>query len=102
MAAVQRQIGTESGAKFAPVPLAYERSLQERPGLDLWGSDGDHSSWAGLYLTACVLYATLPDRSLEGLIDRVTGTAPGDRKMSTDKKVTRRSYRGDNWEIPEE
>jgi len=49
-----------------------------------------------------VLYAALFDRSPEGLSDRVTGTAPGDWKMSTDKKVTRRSYRGDNWEIPEE
>jgi formylglycine-generating enzyme len=68
--------GRELGATVAPVGLAFERSRQERPELDLYADDGDHPSPFGSYLMQCVLYATLFERSPEGLTYRMGDIAP--------------------------
>jgi Tol biopolymer transport system component len=52
---------------LAPVGPAWERSLRQRPELDLWGSDNHHASPTGTYLMACVLYATIYEQSPVGL-----------------------------------
>ena len=59
-------IGAELGVKVAPVGLAFARSSQERPALDMYDSDGLHASTPGTYLATCVLYATIYGQSPEG------------------------------------
>jgi hypothetical protein len=65
--AAHRQVEAELGAKVAPVGVAMERARAERPDLVLLDEDEVHASWEGAYLAAAVIYATLFDRSPEGL-----------------------------------
>lgn len=65
--AAHRQIETELGAPVAPVGVAMADALAERPDLAMLGSDAEHESMAGTYLAAAVIYATLFERSPEGL-----------------------------------
>ena len=57
-------LASELGIKVAPAGLAFQRSIQERPDLDLGGKS---PSAAGTYLYTCVLYATLFDQSPVGI-----------------------------------
>lgn len=47
------------GVPVAPVGVAFERALAERPALAMLGPDHEHETLRGTYLAACVLYATL-------------------------------------------
>jgi hypothetical protein len=67
LAAGYNAIGTELGAIVAPVGLAWQRAVGQRPGIALWDSDGSHPAPAGSYLAACVFYAALLGESPEGL-----------------------------------
>jgi hypothetical protein len=67
--AAYRKIGQDLGVKVAPVSLAFSRALKERPDLNLYAPDGEHPNSAGIYLEACVLYATIFGRSPVGLTD---------------------------------
>lgn len=58
-------IGTELGAKVAPVGIAFARALQERPNLILNSYDG-HPTIHGTYLAACVFYASIFEQSPVG------------------------------------
>jgi hypothetical protein len=62
-----RQVEAELGAKIAPVGVAMENALAERPDLAMLGDDREHPTRAGTYLAAATIYATLFDRSPEGL-----------------------------------
>lgn len=62
-----REVEAELGVKVAPVGVAFARAQAERPDLDLIDADAIHATWAGAYLAAAVIYATLFDRSPEGL-----------------------------------
>ncbi|MEX1343969.1 MAG: hypothetical protein AB1Z63_04785 [Candidatus Limnocylindrales bacterium] len=62
-----RQVEAELGATVAPVGLAMEIALAQRPDLAMLGVDRVHPSPAGTYLAAATIYATLFDRSPEGL-----------------------------------
>jgi len=55
------------GARVAPVGVAMANALAERPDLAMLDPDAEHESLAGTYLAAAVIYATLFDRSPEGL-----------------------------------
>lgn len=66
IASVYTSIGEELGALVAPVGLAFSRSLSERPDLDLFIGDREHSNSRGEYLAASVLYATIFGKSPEG------------------------------------
>jgi hypothetical protein len=106
IAAAYGKIGQELGARVAPVALAFQRSLRERPDLDLYAVDGKHASWAGIYLTGCVLYATITGRSPVGLTYRMQGEPTGDWQMSErDRNALARSLafnlRGFDWQISE-
>jgi hypothetical protein len=65
--AAHRQVEAELGAKVAPVGVAMANALAERPDLAMLGPDAENESPAGAYLAAAVIYATLYDRSPEGL-----------------------------------
>jgi hypothetical protein len=66
-AAVYGKLGAELGDEVAPVALAWQRSMQERPDLELYARDKIDGNLHGTYLTLCVLYATIFERSPVGL-----------------------------------
>ena len=59
-------LGAELDSPVAPVGLAWQWSLQERPDLELY-ADTIHPTEAGRYLAICVLYATVFDETPVGL-----------------------------------
>ena len=61
------EIAEELGALVAPVGSAWGRAIGDRPGIDLWDSDGSHPSVMGSYLAASVLYATIIQSSPKGV-----------------------------------
>jgi len=65
LAAAYNAVGEEFGIKVAPAGLAFARSLQERPDLVLYSEDG-HPTIYGTYLAACVLYATIFEKTPVG------------------------------------
>ena len=60
-------LGADLGVEVAPAGLAFERVTQERPELALRTDDKRHPTLAGTYLTACVFYAVLQDRTPEDI-----------------------------------
>jgi prepilin-type N-terminal cleavage/methylation domain-containing protein len=79
------RITKEQHAEVAPVGMAWQSSLQQYPQLTLHASDGSHPNPTGSYLAACVFYASLYDKSPQGLpssLDTGEGTtvtlAPSD------------------------
>lgn len=64
-------IAGELGALLAPVGLAWQRALKEKPGLRLYHEDKLHPSPAGTYMAACVFYGVLYGKSPEGLTRRL-------------------------------
>jgi hypothetical protein len=101
------KIGRDLNAKVAPVGLAFRRSLQERPDLNLYAADRKHPSWAGIYLQACVLYATIFGRSPVGLTYRMQGPPTRDWQMTDAERYELSKLLGFNlpgadWQISEE
>ena len=62
-----RTLEAELGVSVAPAAYAFELAKAERPDLELISEDEVHASWDGAYLAAATVYATLFDRSPEGL-----------------------------------
>lgn len=60
-------IANELDAYLAPVGIAFMRSAEQYPEIELWDEDKNHASPAGTYLAANVFYATLYNQSPEGL-----------------------------------
>ncbi|MEX2214991.1 MAG: DUF4886 domain-containing protein [Phycisphaeraceae bacterium] len=61
------KVADELKAPCAPAGTAWEVARKERPALKLYNKDGSHPSPSGSFLTACVFYATIYDRSPQGL-----------------------------------
>ena len=61
------QAGNDNDAYVIPVGLAFARSVQQRPALNLYIADLRHPSLAGTYLSACTVYAALFKKSPVGL-----------------------------------
>jgi hypothetical protein len=72
-----RRISAELGAPVAPVGIAFENARAERPDLALISDDEIHATWEGAYLAAATVYATLFERSPEGL-GYTFGVSPDD------------------------
>jgi len=49
----------ELSVEVAPVALAWQRAIIERPDVDLYAADREHPSIYGTYLATCVVYATI-------------------------------------------
>jgi len=75
IADVSVKCATELGAKVAPVGLAFDRAIQERPALNLFLSNSTRINVRGVYLTVCVLYATLFEQNPVGLAYRMDDVA---------------------------
>jgi len=67
---VYTAIADELGTALAPVGRAWQRSLQEKPGLSLHDPDGLHPNHHGTYLSACVFYSVLWRQSPESNLFR--------------------------------
>jgi hypothetical protein len=78
LASAYNAVGAELGAKVAPAGLAFAAALAERPDLTLYGPDG-HPTMYGTYLAACVVYATIFDRSPVGIAYADKGISPDQR-----------------------
>lgn len=59
--------GNANDALVIPAGLAFARSISMRPELELYQPDKRHPSLAGTYLAACTVYATLFNKSPQGL-----------------------------------
>jgi hypothetical protein len=81
-------VAQETGAPVVPAGLAWERSRQELPALELYHTDGSHPSPAGSYLTAACLYAALTGSSPEGLPATVSGHPSPEGVMDMSRTVT--------------
>ncbi len=74
------ELAEKINAQIVPVGLAWQRSIELRPDLELYDEDGSHPSALGTYLTACVFYGTLTGSSPIGLPKRiVTEDADGEK-----------------------
>jgi hypothetical protein len=75
IAQAHRAIATELGTVVAPVGLAWQRAMKERPGLDLYAADREHPSIYGTYLAVNVVYAMISGKSPVGLTYFPSGVA---------------------------
>jgi hypothetical protein len=64
---LHEEVAEISGARVAPVGLAWDRAQAAHPRVQFHQDDGNHASQIGAYLTACVLYATITSRNPEEL-----------------------------------
>ena len=74
-------IASKTGGYMAPVGLAFAKSMQLHPDIDLYFVDGKHPSLEGTYLAACVFFAILHDQSpVGGAVPIGSDMAPGTAK----------------------
>jgi hypothetical protein len=67
IAALHRDLGRQLDVDVAPVGLAWQRAAAARPALDMYGPDREHPSIHGMYLEACVVFATVYGRDPAGI-----------------------------------
>ena len=65
-------IAKDLRAQVAPVGLAWQMALREKPTMPLHRSDKSHPTQLGTYLAACVFYATFYGKNPAGLPGRLT------------------------------
>lgn len=95
--AVNDALASQLGARVAPVGVAVDRVMRERPELIQY-VDEYHVNAYGWYLDLCVLYATMFERSPEGLAYRMEDIP----KFSEEGKLWRLYKLPDGWQISEE
>ena len=61
------EMGDMLECAVAPAGMAWKKSWNANPSIDLWISDYSHPSIAGTYLTACVFYSTIFKKPSTGL-----------------------------------
>ncbi len=94
-------------AALAPSGIAFLRANTLLPEIELYSSDKNHASAAGSYLSACVIYATLFDKSPEGLsyyptidgVSRSRSIQIGKKLQAIAADVTVRGSRKDNAKL---
>jgi hypothetical protein len=101
IARVVSRAGAESNVEVAPVGLAFERALTERPDLELYDLDMVHPNVHGTYLTTAVFYATLFDRTPVGHKYRPAHVFPDPNSVEPARKKTIENVR-DQYHISEE
>ena len=62
------EIGGELETIIAPVGVAWQSAIEQKPNLNLWQMDGIHPNREGTYLAANVFYALIFQQSPAGLI----------------------------------
>ncbi len=84
IARVYTETAQRHGAGLAPVGLAWQRSIREKPDFGLYYKDDRHAGPAGAYLTACVFYAALFNTSPAGLPSQIN--IQGKPRVNLDEK----------------
>jgi hypothetical protein len=72
-----REAARQTGARIAPVGLAWQAAMRERPDIQLFDPDGMHASPAGVHLAASVFLAALFDRDPSRIEDAKAPAIPG-------------------------
>lgn len=67
LAEAYTRAANDNDAFVIPAGLAFARSIQQRPGLNLYQPDKRHPTLAGTYLAACTVYASIFGKSPVGL-----------------------------------
>jgi hypothetical protein len=78
IAQAYEDIATELGVDIAPVGITWQRSMEERPELDMYDIDDIHPSTYEHYLAVNVIYATIFGRSPVGLTWDCYGALTGE------------------------
>jgi hypothetical protein len=94
LAEAYTRAGNENEALVIPAGLAFARSVQQRPWLNLYADDKRHPSVAGTYLAACTIYAALLQKSPVGLSSRATLDRQTARFLQTVAWETVQEYYG--------
>lgn len=68
-------IADELSIPVAPVGLAWKRSAEQRPTLNMYDNDDEHPSIEGTYLAATTIYSVLFDENPAGLTYRPNGVS---------------------------
>lgn len=76
IAQAHREVGKELKVDVAPVGLAWERVMKERPDLNLFAPDFEHPNILGTYLETVVVYATVFRKSPVDLTYVPRGVTP--------------------------
>jgi hypothetical protein len=76
IARAHRDLARELNVDVAPVGLAWQLAGTQRPDLDMYAADREHPSVHGMYLAACVVYATIYDKNPSGLKYAMSGMTP--------------------------
>ena len=76
IARAHRDLARELNVDVAPVGLAWQLAAKEQPGLDMYAADREHPSVYGMYLAACVVYATVYGKNPSGLKYAPSGVTP--------------------------
>jgi hypothetical protein len=76
IARAHRDLAKELNVEVAPVGLAWQLAATQRPDLDMYAADREHPSVYGMYLAACVVYATIYDKNPSGLTYAMSGMTP--------------------------
>ena len=90
IARANADIATELDVPIAPVGLAFERALSERPELKLLANDNEHQSTHGAHLVAYVIYLTVFGAEAP---DTVTDLVEGDPITEEDARFFHRIAR---------
>ena len=69
---VYQKLAQRINAEIVPVGPAWMKAEELDPTIELYDPDGSHPSAVGTYLTACVFYAVITDKSPVGLPNRLT------------------------------
>jgi hypothetical protein len=59
-------LAKDLSAAIAPVGIAWQQSMAQKPTLNLWDADGKHPNVKGSYLAACVFYGLFYAKSPVG------------------------------------
>jgi hypothetical protein len=90
IARAHADIATELDVRVAPVGLAFERALSERPELNMLSKDNEHQSTHGSHLLAYVMYWTVFGAEPS---DTVTDLVEGDAITEEDVRFLHRIAR---------
>ena len=60
------ELAMDLKADLVPVGTAWEKALDKRPDIALWGPDGNHADVRGSYLAACCFFAAFYGKSPVG------------------------------------
>ena len=73
IAQAHRDAAEELKVEVAPAGVAWQRSIRERPEIDLYDPDREHPSIHGTYLTTAVVFATIFGKTPVGIDDAPAG-----------------------------